>query len=218
MGRKKESGNVEQAGQQTVPEGGTAVPAQPVVPAEEQPDPVPGDQGEQAVEGAGEHPPADPVASVEEPALDVGAATADAASDEDDSLTFKAPLDVAELARGVGAAARFFTNSGLAVDGDDMFDRDEAAIMAAFVRDHPDAPVPAMYNHLVLTRRYPPTIPNREDEFVLALFHATCLAAWRFEADRAAEVAQPAPAGAWPGEQAFQIQAGAFDASGFTAR
>ncbi|TIX55656.1 MAG: hypothetical protein E5V25_28880, partial [Mesorhizobium sp.] len=30
----------------------------------------------------------------------------------DDDLTFKSPLDVAELARGVGAAARFFANGG----------------------------------------------------------------------------------------------------------
>ncbi len=140
--------------------------------------------------------------------------------DARDELTFKSPLDIAELARGVAGAARFFADGAVGKAG--LFDRDEAAIMADFVRANPDAPVAAMYIHLGLQKRYPRTEPNTADLFVLSLFHAACKAAIQFEADQAAEEAAKAPpaapAGGWPGEQALQPSQPAFAPTGFTAR
>ncbi|OBQ59590.1 hypothetical protein EFV37_22070 [Mesorhizobium loti] len=139
---------------------------------------------------------------------------------DQDELTFKSPLDVAELARGVAAAARFFADG--AVGEPDIFEREEAAIMADFVRGNTEAPVEAMFIHLGLQKRYPRTVPNRDDLFVLTLFHAACKVAFRLEADRdaeeAARTAQPAPAGGWPGEQAMRPQPEAFSPSGFSPR
>lgn len=138
---------------------------------------------------------------------------------DQDELTFKAPLDIAELARGVAGAARFFADGAVGEAG--LFDREEAAIMADFVRANPDAPVPAMFIHLGLQKRYPRTEPNRADEFVLSLFHAACKTAIQFEADQAAEAAAkepPAPAGGWPGEQALKPSQPAFAPTGFSPR
>lgn len=135
---------------------------------------------------------------------------------------FKAPFDVAELARATAGGARLFASGGLAVDYRDIFDREEAAIMADFVRDNPDAPVPAMFIHLSLHKRYPRTEPNTADLFVLSLFHAACKAAIDFERQVAAEKAAAefaaAPAGRWPGEQAMKPQPEAFAPSGFSPR
>ncbi|TIL53788.1 MAG: hypothetical protein E5Y83_05725 [Mesorhizobium sp.] len=141
-------------------------------------------------------------------------------ADEGDDLTFKSPLDVAELARGVGAAARFIANGG---GGEpDIFGRDEAAVMADFVRDNPDAPVEAMFIHLGLKKRYPRTEPNTADLFTLSLFHAACRAAIKFEADQAAAEAaakaKPEPSGGWPGVRALQPQKPALSPSGFSPR
>lgn len=143
-----------------------------------------------------------------------------AANEEGEELTFRSPLDVAELARGVGAAARFFADG--AVGEPDIFEREEAAIMADFVRANPDAPVLAMFNQLTLVKRSPRTEPNLADVFVLSLFHAACLAAHKFEADQAAEEAaraeKPAAAPPWPGEQAFKPQDAGFAPTGFSPR
>ncbi|WP_164762023.1 hypothetical protein, partial [Mesorhizobium sp. M7A.T.Ca.TU.009.02.1.1] len=141
-------------------------------------------------------------------------------ADQRDDLTFKTPLDVAELARGVGAAARYFADGGGSEP--DIFAREEAAIMADFVRDNPDAPVEAMFIHLSLKKRYPRTEPNRADLFVLSLFHAACKAAIAFEADQAAEEAaaktKPAPSGGWPGDRALQPSKPAMSPTGFSPR
>jgi len=140
--------------------------------------------------------------------------------DDRDDLTFKSPLDIAELARGVAGAARFFADGAVGASG--LFDREEAAIMADFVRTNPDAPVEAMFIHLGLQKRYPRTEPNTADRFVLGMFHAAASAAIKFEADRAAEEAaaqaKPAPAGTWPGEQALKPQEPAFSPTGFSPR
>lgn len=69
---KRAKKDVEQAGQQAVPEGGAAVPADPVVPAPEPADAVSGNQGEPQAAGAGNDPAADPVAAVEGAAVDMG--------------------------------------------------------------------------------------------------------------------------------------------------
>lgn len=93
--------------------------------------------------------------------------------------------------------------------------------MADFVRDNPEAPVPAMFVHLGMQKRYPRTTPNTADLFVLSLFHAACKAAFQFEAELAAEEAAKAPAataGGWPGERAMQPQPEAFSPSGFSPR
>lgn len=142
------------------------------------------------------------------------------AADLDDDLTFKSPHGIAELARVVGASARYFSSD--AWDGSDFFTSEEAAIMADFVRDNPDAPVEAMFIHLSLKKRYPRTEPNRADLFVLSLFHAACKAAIAFEADQAAEQAaaktKPAPSGGWPGDRALQPSKPAMSPSGFSPR
>ncbi|RWI96082.1 hypothetical protein [Mesorhizobium sp.] len=123
------------------------------------------------------------------------------------------------LARRCARAAREFAGG---VGAGQLFDREEAEIMADFVRDNPDAPVLAMFNHLTLKKRYPRTIPNRADEFMLSLFHAACLAAHRFEDDQAAEEAaranKPAPAASWPGEKAMKPADPPFAATGFSPR
>jgi hypothetical protein len=159
----------------------------------------------------GEHYPVKP---------DIFDATYDQVRPVADSLTFKSPLDIAELARGVAGAARFFADGAVGAPG--LFDRDEAAIMADFVRGNPDAPVAAMFIHLSLQKRYPRTEPNTADLFVLSLFHSACVAAIKFEADQAAEEAAkvpPAPAaGGWPGEQALQPSQPAFAPTGFSPR
>jgi hypothetical protein len=138
---------------------------------------------------------------------------------EGEEITFRTPLGIEELARGVGAAARLFANtwSGGEVD---IFTKEEAGVMADFVRANPDAPVLAMFNHLTLTKRLARTSPNRDDEFVLTLFHAAVKAAHQLEADRAAEQAakQPAPQGTWPGELGFKPQEPAFAPTGFSPR
>ncbi|MER9622665.1 hypothetical protein NKI98_14700 [Mesorhizobium sp. M0222] len=140
--------------------------------------------------------------------------------DERDGLTFKSPLDIAELARGVAGAARFFADGAVGAAG--LFDREEAAIMADFVRGNPDAPVEAMFIHLGLQKRYPRTEPNRADLFVLSLFHAAASAAIKFEAERAAEEAaaqaKPEPSGRWPGERAMQPSDPVFAPTGFSPR
>ncbi|RWN78063.1 MAG: hypothetical protein EOS02_09900 [Mesorhizobium sp.] len=166
------------------------------------------------------------------PAASADAGNSDAAADrpaghgatdsleEDDAASWK--LDVAELARATAGGARLFANGGLAVDYEDVFSRDEAAIMADFVRDNPDAPVEAMFIHLGLKKRYPRTEPNTADLFVLSLFHAACRAAIKFEADQAsaeaAAKAKPEPSGGWPGERALQPQKPALSPSGFSPR
>lgn len=143
-----------------------------------------------------------------------------AANDKGEELTFRSPLDIAELARGVGAAARFFADG--AVGEPDMFDREEAAIMADFVRANPDAPVLAMFNQLTLVKRYDRTEPNLADVFVLTLFHAACTAAFKFhlaqEAEKAGMASRSSPASTWPGEQAFKPQEAGFAATGFSPR
>ncbi|WP_156932464.1 hypothetical protein [Mesorhizobium sp. LNJC391B00] len=140
--------------------------------------------------------------------------------DERDGLTFKSPLDIAELARGVAGAARFFADGAVGKPG--LFDREEAAIMADFVRGNPDAPVEAMFIHLGLQKRYPRTEPNTADRFVLGLFHAAASAAIKFEAERAAEEAaaqaKPEPSGRWPGEGAMQPSDPVFAPTGFSPR
>jgi hypothetical protein len=138
---------------------------------------------------------------------------------EREEITFRTPLGIEELARGVGAAARLFANTSSGGEVD-IFTKDEAAIMVDFVRANPDAPVLAMFNHLTLTKRLPRTSPNRDDEFVLTLFHAAVKAAHQLEADRAAEQAakQPAPQGTWPGEQALKPAEPAFSPTGFSPR
>ncbi|RWF49964.1 MAG: hypothetical protein EOS50_30250 [Mesorhizobium sp.] len=129
---------------------------------------------------------------------------------------------VAELARAIAGGARVFASGGLAVDYEEVFSRDEAAIMADFVRDNPDAPVTAMFIHLGLKKRYPRTEPNTADLFVLSLFHSACLAAFKFEAERAAEEAaaqaKPAPSGGWPGERALIPEKPAMSPTGFSPR
>lgn len=139
---------------------------------------------------------------------------------EGDELTFKSPLDIAELARGVAGAARFFADGAVGAPG--LFDREEAAIMADFVRGNPDAPVEAMFIHLGLQKRYVRTEPNRADLFVLSLFHAACKAAFKFEADQTAEAeaakVKPEPSGRWPGERAMQPSDPVFAPTGFSPR
>lgn len=148
------------------------------------------------------------------------AETETASLEEDYTASWK--LDVAELARATAGGARLFANGGLAVDYEDVFSRDEAAIMTDFVRDNPDAPVTAMFIQLGLKKRYPTTEPNTADLFVLSLFHAACLAAFKFEAERSAEEAaaqaKPEPSGGWPGERALQPQKPALSPSGFSPR
>ncbi|MCF6120526.1 hypothetical protein L2449_27255 [Mesorhizobium muleiense] len=140
-------------------------------------------------------------------------------SDLNDTATV---LSVAELARAVAGGALVFANGGMAVDFEHVFDSEEAAIMADFVRDNPDAPVTAMLIHLGLKKRQPRTEPNTADMMVLSLFHSACVAAFKFEADRAAEEAaakaKPEPSGGWPGERALQPQKPALSPSGFTPR
>ncbi|TPN57159.1 hypothetical protein [Mesorhizobium sp. B1-1-7] len=137
----------------------------------------------------------------------------------DDELAFRAPLVVAELARGVGAAARYFANGGGSEP--DIFTTEEAAIMADFVRDNREAPVEAMFIHLGLQKRYPRTVPNTADRFVLGLFHAACVAAFTFEGELAAEEAarrETATFGGWPGDRALKPQDPAFAPTGFSPR
>lgn len=145
---------------------------------------------------------------------------ADADIEEDYARTWR--FDVAGLARAIAGGARLFADGGMVTEYQDVFDLEEAAIMADFVRDNPDAPLEAMFIHLGLKKRYPRTEPNRADMFVLSLFHAACKAAFKFEADQAAEeaasAAQPAPAGSWPGERAMQPSDPVFAPTGFTAR
>lgn len=140
----------------------------------------------------------------------------------DAALTLDGTLRTELLARRCARAAREFAGG---VEPGQLFDRDEAAIMAAFVRANPDAPVLAMLNQLTLVKRYPRTVPNRADEFVLSLFHAACLGAHRFEAETAmdeqyaldAEAAAKA-AGGWPGEQSYKPQDAGFAPTGFSPR
>jgi len=131
-------------------------------------------------------------------------------------------FDVAELARATAGGARLFANGGLAVDYENVFDREEATIMADFVRDNPDAPVEAMFIHLSLKKRYPRTEPNNADMLVLSLFHAACVAAFKFEQQAAAVKAAAefaaAPAASWPGERAFEPEKPVFSPSGFSPR
>ncbi|MCZ8545060.1 hypothetical protein OOJ09_12775 [Mesorhizobium qingshengii] len=140
-------------------------------------------------------------------------------SDLNDTATV---LSVAELARAVAGGARVFANGGMAVDFEHVFDSEEAAIMADFVRGNPEAPAEAMFIHLGLKKRYPRTEPNTADHFVLSLFHAACRAALKFEQQVAAEKAAAefaaAPAGGWPGERALEPQKPAFSPSGFSPR
>lgn len=92
--------------------------------------------------------------------------------------------------------------------------------MADFVRNNPEAPLLAMYNHLRLAKRYPETAMNSGDLLALTLFHAAVTAALAFERTRAAEKASSefatAPAESWPGEQAFKPQPGPFDPVGLS--
>lgn len=91
--------------------------------------------------------------------------------------------------------------------------------MVGFVRDNPEAPLLAMYNHLRLAKRYPETAMNSGDLLALTLFHAAVTAALAFErmqAERAAKEAAAAPAENWPGEQAFKPQPGPFDPVGLS--
>lgn len=131
-------------------------------------------------------------------------------------------FDVAGLARAIAGGARLFADGGMVTEYQDIFDLEEAAIMADFVRGNPDAPVEAMFIHLSLKKRYPRTEPNRADLFVLSLFHAACKAAIAFEADQAAETAaaeaKPAPSGGWPGDRALQPSKPAMSPSGFSPR
>ncbi|CDX54547.1 hypothetical protein MPL1032_190145 [Mesorhizobium plurifarium] len=132
-------------------------------------------------------------------------------------------FDIAGLARAIAGGARLFADGGKVTEYQDVFSDEEAAIMADFVRDNPEAPAAAMFNHLTLKKRLPRTIPNRADEFVLSLFHAACLAAHKFEADQAAEeaarAAKAAPAAPqWPGEQAMKPSDPAFAPTGFSPR
>lgn len=165
----------------------------------------------------GEHYPVKPdIFAATYDKVDVGDHGGDDDDDGDRAFT------VAELARAVAGGARVFASGGMAVDYEDVFSNEEAAIMAEFVRDNPDAPVPAMFIHLGLKKRYPRTEPNTADMFTLSLFHAACTAAFKFEAERAAEEAaaqaKPAPSGGWPGDRALQPQKPGFSPSGFTPR
>ncbi|TIV36366.1 MAG: hypothetical protein E5V91_22840 [Mesorhizobium sp.] len=130
-------------------------------------------------------------------------------------------LDLAELARAVAGGARLFADGGMVTDYQDVFDREEAAIMADFVRANRDAPPAAMFNQLTMKKRYPRTIPNAADELVLSLFHSACLAGIQFEEAQAAEAAAKAekePAGGWPGEQAMKPADAPFAPTGFSPR
>ncbi|ESZ32712.1 hypothetical protein [Mesorhizobium sp. L2C066B000] len=147
-------------------------------------------------------------------------AGADSLNEEDYERTWK--FDVAGLARAIAGGARLFADGGMVTEYQDVFDLEEAAIMAEFVRDNPDAPLEAMFIHLGLKKRTPRTEPNRADLFVLSLFHAACKAAFKFEADQAAEAeaakVKPEPSGRWPGERAMQPSDPVFAPTGFSPR
>lgn len=105
---------------------------------------------------------------------------------------------------------------------DPIFSHAEAETMAAFVRDHPDAPLLAMWKQVELKHKLPATIPNNADMLALTVFHHACRAVLAYEraeaADKADREARYIPAAVWPGEQSFQVQAGGFEATGFTPR
>ena len=133
-------------------------------------------------------------------------------------------MTIAHLARKVAAYAEVF-GSRDPVDMQRMrwnhvFQQDEAEIMVDFVRDNPEAPLLAMYNHLRLTKRYPETVVNNADMLALKLFHAAVRAAQDFERIDAAEKAEAKMVAAvtapWPGEQAFKPQPGPFDPVGLS--
>lgn len=133
------------------------------------------------------------------------------------SGTIHQQLTVGELARSIAACGYFYAK----VDSAELFTQDEAAIMADFVRDNPDAPLLAMLKHLEITMRYPVVVPNHADMLSLSLFRHACLAAFEFERCQAADEKPPQYAyggSRWPGEQALQVQDNAFSPSGFAAR
>lgn len=103
-----------------------------------------------------------------------------------------------------------------------IFSHPEAETMAAFVRDHPDAPLMAMWKQVELKHKQPATIPNNADMLALTIFHNVCQAVLAYEKAEAADQAEREARGDqqtfWPGEQAFQVQTGGFEATGYTPR
>lgn len=105
---------------------------------------------------------------------------------------------------------------------DPIFSHAEAETMAAFVRDHPDAPLLAMWKQVELKHKLPATIPNNADMLALTIFHNACQAVLAYEKAEAADQAEREARGDqqtfWPGDQALQVQTGGFEATGFTPR
>ncbi len=103
-----------------------------------------------------------------------------------------------------------------------IFSHHESETMAAFVRANPDAPLLAMWKQVELKHKLPATIPNNADMLALTVFHGVCQAVLAYEkaeaADQAEREAREIPTATWHGEQSFQVQAGGFEATGFTPR
>lgn len=137
-----------------------------------------------------------------------------------ETLRELARFDIAQLARGCAVGGQAFADGAFDINSQHVFTREEAEIMVGFVRDNPEAPLLAMYNHLRLAKRYPETAMNSGDLLALTLFHAAVTAALAFERTRAdekaASEAAAAPADGWPGEQAFKPQPGPFDPVGLS--
>lgn len=139
----------------------------------------------------------------------------------DQAEVVRAPMTIARFARELSSVAAVFAGrQPVAVEWfawDDVFDAEEAELMADFVLENPDAPLLAMYKHLEIQKRLPATTPNNADMMALSVFRHACLAALEFLRAEQADLAKPVPQSAgWPGEQALQVTHSPFEATGFT--
>lgn len=140
---------------------------------------------------------------------------------EDDELAIAAEFSVADMAGVCASAGRFFATRD-PYDSARTFSREEANIMAAFVRDNTEAPLLAMYKHLELTLHLPETIPNNGDMLALSLFRHACKAGFYFERLEAAEAGDlgrlidATPAASWGGATAMDPIKPALQPTGFS--
>ena len=126
------------------------------------------------------------------------------------------------MARGVALGARVYAtkldNASAIHRMHESLTRDDAQIMADFVRANPEAPVDAMSIHLALTRRQPRGELSAVDRFALKLFHQAVTAAIAFDKEiEAINLAklQPQPIGHYPGRQSFVPEPAPFAPTGF---